>query len=202
DHPPEAHDGGRRRPLRRQHAQRRRHPSGQPTAQGLIALPSAVGPWGPSLQRAMRAIAASLRLAQRLAAQSGFSQARNLPSDAIAGVDVGAWLVRWLRSSRQEPSGLLYFLQLPWQSGPWEPSLRRELRRDRCIAPTRLEARCAIRFLASLETCLRTRSQALRSARGCCVGWCPRARKLFSTARFGKAAAACPVCPRCSRPPH
>src|SRR5690606_18113681 len=42
--------------------------------------------------------------------------------------------------------------------------------RDRCIAPARLEARCAIRFLASLETCLRTRSQALGSVRGRCGG--------------------------------
>ncbi|RKS75033.1 hypothetical protein BZB76_3559 [Actinomadura pelletieri DSM 43383] len=37
---------------------------------------------------------ASLRLALRLAARSGFSQARNLPSDAIAGVKVVAGLRR------------------------------------------------------------------------------------------------------------
>ena len=78
----------------------------------LIAVPLAVGPWGPSLLRALRAIAASLRLALRLAARSGFSQARTLPSDAIAGVEVGAGLRRRLRSScpgasvRAPPSAL------------------------------------------------------------------------------------------------
>src|SRR5690606_15499556 len=39
--------------------------------QCLFAVPLAVGPWGPSLRRALRAIAASLRLAQGLAARSG-----------------------------------------------------------------------------------------------------------------------------------
>src|SRR5690606_7087391 len=99
-----------------------------------FALPSASGAGRlPSTGNARDRCIAPTRPGARCAIR--FSLRSNLPSDAIAGVEVGAWLVRWLRSSRQEPSGLLYFLQLPWQSGPWGPSLRRELRRDRCIAP-------------------------------------------------------------------
>src|SRR5690606_7480747 len=69
-----------------------------------IALPLAVGPWRPSLQRAMRAIAASLRLAQGSLRDQDLASS-TLPSDAIAGVKVGAGVRPWLRSSRQGPFG-------------------------------------------------------------------------------------------------
>jgi voltage-gated potassium channel len=56
--------------------------------QCLMALPLASGLGGPpSAGNAVRSLA-SLRLAQGLASRSGFSQARNLPSDAIANLEV------------------------------------------------------------------------------------------------------------------
>ena len=55
DHPPEAHDGGRRRPLRRDHARRRRLDGDQPAAP-RAGLMSGAGPAAAAHPRRLRAL--------------------------------------------------------------------------------------------------------------------------------------------------